>query len=108
MGQWNDENDSQTILKPEQRVKRPRLYKVLLLNDDFTPMDFVILILKRFFDKNGPQAEEIMLQVHNRGVGIAGVYPLEVAEMKALQVNQYARQSQHPLTCSIDAEEEDS
>ena len=81
------------------RPKPPALYKVLLLNDDFTPMDFVVEVLEVFFAKNREQATLIMLQVHNNGSGVCGVYPLDIAETKINQVQEHAQQSQHPLQC---------
>ena len=86
------------------RVDKPKLYKVILLNDDFTPMDFVVLVLQRFFSKNEEQATAVMLDVHQKGAGVAGVFTLEIAEMKSMQVNQFARQNQHPLKCALESE----
>lgn len=86
------------------RTKLPRKYKVLLINDDFTPMDFVVEVLQKFFNKSVDQATEIMLQVHQKGAGVAGIYTLEIAEMKAMQCNQYARLNQHPLKTTIEPE----
>ena len=87
-----------------EATKEPSLFKVMLLNDDFTPMDFVILVLKRFFGKTDEQATKIMLDVHKKGAGIAGVYTLELAEMKVMQVSQLARSQQHPLKCTLEEE----
>lgn len=87
-----------------ERVETPKMYKVLLLNDDFTPMEFVTLVLKRFFGKAEEAATKIMLDVHKKGSGLAGVYTLEMAEMKVMQVNQFARQNQHPLKCTLEQE----
>lgn len=84
------------------RVDTPKLYKVILLNDDFTPMDFVVLVLKRFFNKTDETATQIMLDVHQKGAGIAGIYTLENAEMKVMQVNQFARMNQHPLKSTME------
>lgn len=86
------------------RVETPRLYKVVLLNDDFTPMDFVVLVIKRFFVKTDEEATKIMLDVHQQGAGLAGIFSLEAAEMKVMQVNQFARQNQHPLKCTMEPE----
>ncbi len=83
------------------RVETPKMYSVILLNDDYTPMDFVILVLRRFFGKNEEEATKIMLDVHHKGSGMAGVYTLEVAEMKVMQVNQFAQMNQHPLKCTL-------
>ncbi len=84
--------------------KKPSMYKALLLNDDFTPMDFVIHVLERFFSKNRQEATEIMLQVHRRGVGVCGVYTYEVAETKINLVMDYARKNEHPLQCTMEKE----
>lgn len=86
------------------KVDTPKMYKVLLVNDDFTPMDFVVLILRRFFAKNEQEATAIMLDVHQKGAGTAGVFTLEIAEMKTMQVNQFARMNRHPLKCSVEPE----
>lgn len=82
-------------------VQMPKMYSVLLLNDDFTPMDFVILVLRRFFGHKDDSATQIMLDVHRKGAGIAGVYTLEIAEMKTMQVNQFSQMHQHPLKCTM-------
>jgi ATP-dependent Clp protease adaptor protein ClpS len=92
------------ITKPRAKTKKPSLYKVLLLNDDYTPMEFVVLVLERFFRMNREQATRIMLHVHRRGVGICGVYTYEVAETKVSEVVDYARQNQHPLQCTMEKE----
>ncbi|MCE9506716.1 MAG: ATP-dependent Clp protease adapter ClpS [Alphaproteobacteria bacterium] len=84
--------------------QKPSLYRVLLLNDDFTPMDFVVHVLERFFSKNKQEATEIMLQVHRRGVGVCGVYTYEVAETKVNLVIDYARKNEHPLQCTMEKE----
>jgi len=87
--------------KPE--LKKPRMYRVVLLNDDYTPMDFVVEVLEMFFNKNQEQATEIMLHIHTRGVGICGVYTREVAETKVMQVSEFSKQNQHPLLCDMEA-----
>lgn len=84
------------------KTKKPSMYKVLMLNDDYTPMEFVIHVLERFFSKNREEATRIMLHVHQRGVGICGVYTYEVAETKVTQVMDLARQNQHPLQCTVE------
>lgn len=94
--------DTGTITKTKPKVKKPSLYRVLLLNDDFTPMEFVVHVLERFFQKNRDQATQIMLHVHNHGVGECGVYTYEVAETKVTQVMDFARQNQHPLQCVME------
>ena len=86
----------------EPELKRPSMYKVILLNDDYTPMEFVVYVLQRFFSMSGDQATAIMLNVHQRGVGVCGVYSYEVAEAKATQVMEYARQNEHPLQLQIE------
>ncbi len=93
-------------VKTRPKVKRPSLYKVLLLNDDYTPMEFVVHVLERFFGKSNEEATRIMLHVHHKGVGICGVYTYEIAETKAGQVMDLARQHQHPLQCTIEKEGE--
>ncbi|MDB5738375.1 MAG: ATP-dependent Clp protease adapter ClpS [Sphingomonas bacterium] len=84
------------------RTKKPSLYKVLMLNDDYTPMEFVVLCLQRFFRMNIEDATRVMLHVHQKGVGVCGVFSHEVAETKATQVVDFARQNQHPLQCTIE------
>lgn len=88
--------------KTRPKTKRPPMYKVLLLNDDFTPMEFVVFVLERFFQKNQEEATRIMLHVHQKGVGICGVFTYEVAETKVTQVCEFARQNQHPLQCTME------
>lgn len=86
-------------------IKEPSFYKVLLLNDDYTPMEFVIQVLKTYFQKTPEQAEATMWQVHNKGRGLAGVYSFEVAETKAHQVQQWAQKNNHPLQCELEEDE---
>ncbi len=86
------------------RTQRPALYKVLLLNDDYTPMEFVVHVLERFFGKSREDATRIMLLVHHKGVGVCGVFTYEVAETKVAQVIEFARQNQHPLQCMMEKE----
>src|SRR5437762_1295077 len=88
----------------EEKLKTPSMYKVLLLNDDYTPMEFVVHILKKFFHKDDVTAQEIMLRVHHQGFGIAGVFTYEVAETKMNQVNGYAQKNHHPLKCQLEKE----
>lgn len=85
-------------------LERPPMYKVLLLNDDFTPMNFVVRVLEQFFQKDTEEAMRIMLAVHQNGVGICGIYPFEVAETKALQVVEFARDHEHPLQTAVEKE----
>ena len=90
------------ITKVKPKTKRPNLYRVLILNDDYTPMEFVVHVLERFFQKDREAATRIMLHVHNHGVGECGVYTFEVAETKVSQVMDFARQNQHPLQCVME------
>ena len=90
------------ITKPKAKTKRPNLYRVLILNDDYTPMDFVVLVLERFFNKDRDAATRIMLHVHQNGVGECGVFTYEVAETKVTQVMDFARKHQHPLQCVME------
>ena len=83
-------------------LKPPSMYKVILVNDDYTPMDFVIEVLQVFFRKNEQEATDIMLTIHHQGKGICGIFPFGIAETKVIQVNQFARQNQHPLLCSLE------
>lgn len=100
----DDENQTGIVTKTRPKTKKPHLYKVLLLNDDFTPMEFVVHVLERFFGKGREEATRIMLHVHQKGVGICGVYTYEVAETKVTQVMDFSRQHQHPLQCTMEKE----
>ena len=93
-----------TITRTRTKTKKPSMYKVLLLNDDYTPMEFVVYVLQRFFSKNAEDATKIMLHVHQNGVGICGVFTYEVAETKVSQVMDLARQHDHPLQCTMEKE----
>jgi ATP-dependent Clp protease adaptor protein ClpS len=90
------------ITKTKPQTKRPNLYRVLILNDDYTPMEFVVHVLERFFNKDREAATRIMLHVHNHGIGECGVYTYEVAETKVTQVMDFARKHQHPLQCVME------
>lgn len=92
------------LLKPRPKTKKPSMYKVLLLNDDYTPMEFVVHILERFFNKNRQEATDIMLHVHRRGVGVCGIFTYEVAESKVQQVMDFARTNEQPLQCTMEKE----
>jgi len=98
------EPGSDVLLKSRPKTRRPSMYKVLLLNDDFTPMDFVVHILEKFFSKTRAEATDVMLHVHRRGVGICGIYTYEVAETKVTQVMDYARANEQPLQCTMEKE----
>lgn len=91
-----------TVTRP--KTKKPSMYRVLMLNDDYTPMEFVVHVLERFFNKSPEDATKIMLNVHRRGVGICGIYPYEIAETKVTQVIDFARKHQHPLQCTLEKE----
>ena len=101
-----DNGDAGTgiVTKTRTKTKKPDLYKVLLLNDDYTPMEFVVYVLGKFFNKGHEDAMSIMLHVHHKGVGICGVYTYEVAETKVAQVTNFAQQNQHPLQCTMEKE----
>jgi ATP-dependent Clp protease adaptor protein ClpS len=86
------------------RTKPPQMYQVVLLNDDYTPMEFVVLVLEKYFAKGRDEATRIMLHVHHKGVGVCGVYPYEVAETKVTQVMDFSRQNGHPLQCTMEKE----
>jgi len=95
-------DDDVVVEETKPKIKRPPLYKVMLLNDDYTPMDFVVHILESFFGKNPEAATHIMLQVHQQGKGICGTYSREIAETKVAQVNNYSRENGHPLLCTLE------
>ena len=99
-GHENEEGLALQEAKP--RLKRPPLYKVILINDDYTPMDFVVHILEAFFSLDRETATRIMLEVHTRGKGVCGIYTHEIAETKVAQVNSYSREHQHPLLCTME------
>lgn len=99
-----EEDDTGLMLKTRPKTKKPAMYKVLLLNDDYTPMEFVVHVLERFFSKNRQEATDIMLHVHRRGVGICGVFTYEIAETKVAQVMDFARANEQPLQCTMEKE----
>jgi ATP-dependent Clp protease adaptor protein ClpS len=101
---YREDGNTGVVTRTAPKTKKPSLYKVLLLNDDFTPMEFVVLILERFFSKGREEATRIMLHVHQKGVGVCGVYTFEVAETKVTQVMDFARKHQHPLQCTMEKE----
>ena len=92
------------LLDTKPKTKKPSMYNVLLLNDDYTPMEFVIEVLEKFFQKNREAATEVMLHVHQRGVGVCGIYAYDLAETKAMQVMNYARKYEHPLQVQLEKE----
>jgi len=94
--------DTGIATKTRTKTKKPSMYKVLMLNDDYTPMEFVVMVIEQFFSKSNDEAIQIMLHVHQKGVGICGVFTYEVAETKVTQVMDYARKNQHPLQCTLE------
>ncbi len=96
------EGEGLALEEAKPKLKKPPLYKVVLLNDDYTPMDFVVSVLELFFSKPRDQATRIMLQVHTQGKGVCGVFSREIAETKVHQVNTFARENQHPLMCTLE------
>jgi ATP-dependent Clp protease adaptor protein ClpS len=102
---WDDpERETGVATKTRPETKKPSLYRVLLLNDDYTPMEFVVFVLERFFNKTRGEAQRIMLHVHQHGVGVCGVFTYEVAETKVAQVMDLARRNEHPLQCTMEKE----
>ena len=105
-GDRKNKTDGQVgvVTKTRPKTKKPSMYKVLMLNDDYTPMEFVVHVLQLYFGKGRDEATQIMLHVHQRGVGVCGVYTYEVAETKVAQVMEHARRHQHPLQCTLEKE----
>lgn len=101
-GEGEDEGQTGLLLKARPKTKKPSMYKVLLLNDDYTPMEFVVRVLEKFFNKNKQEATDIMLHVHRRGVGVCGIFTYEVAESKVQQVMDFARANEQPLQCTME------
>ena len=100
----NDDDDTLLLERTRPKLKKPPLFKVVLLNDDYTPMEFVVHVLEKFFGKNRSDATRIMLHVHQRGVGVCGVFTYEVAESKVNTVIDFSRKHQHPLQCTLEKE----
>ena len=100
--QEEDQRQGLLVEEAKPRIKKPPLYKVVLLNDDYTPMEFVVEVLETFFYLDRTKATQIMLHVHTRGKGVCGVFTYEIAETKAAQVNDYSRKHQHPLLCTLE------
>lgn len=103
-GNSDDDSDVNVVLDVRPKTQKPPLYKVLLLNDDYTPMEFVVHILERFFGMTHAQSFEIMLTVHKKGLAVVGVFSHEIAETKVAQVMDFARRHQHPLQCTMEKE----
>ncbi len=97
-----EDNDQGVAVKSRTKTKKPSMYRVLMLNDDYTPMEFVIHVLENFFNKSHEEATQVMLHVHQKGVGVCGVYTYEIAETKVNQTMDLAQQNQHPLQCTIE------
>jgi ATP-dependent Clp protease adaptor protein ClpS len=100
----DNEHDGEVLTESETRLEKPKLYKVVLHNDDFTTMEFVVFILKQVFMRSDIEAWTIMLKVHHEGIGIAGVYPLDVAQMKAEKAMNLSRAHEYPLLCTVEEE----
>jgi ATP-dependent Clp protease adaptor protein ClpS len=103
-GGGNGDPRTGVVIKTRPKTKKPSMYKVLMLNDDYTPMEFVVHVLQRFFNKTAEEATRIMLHVHQKGVGVCGVFTFEVAETKVTQTMDLARKNQHPLQCTLEKE----
>ena len=103
-GSGSDQESGIATAKVKPKVARPPLYKVVLINDDYTPMDFVVDVLRSFFSMNVEKATQIMLKVHTEGKGVCGVFSKDVAETKAAQVNDYSRECEQPLLCSVEVD----
>ena len=97
-------NDGLALQEAKPKLKRPPMYKVILLNDDYTPMEFVVHILEEFFGMDRERATHVMLNVHSQGKGICGLFTRDIAETKVSQVNDYSRQNEHPLLCTLEAD----
>ena len=100
-----DDDDTGLVTQTKVKTKKPSLYRVVILNDDYTPMEFVVFILERIFNKGSEEAYKIMLHVHNHGVGVCGIFTYEVAETKVAQVLDLARRNEHPLQCDMERED---
>ena len=96
-----ENNDSLIKTQTKEKLKKPSLYKVLILNDDYTPMEFVVYLLKSFFNKSNEEATKIMLHVHQNGIGVCGIFSYEIAETKVIQVLDTSRKNNHPLQCTM-------
>lgn len=104
VGDYTEGQGSVMLAEPKVKTKRPPMYKVILLNDDYTPMDFVVMVLEQIFRKNHADALNVMLEVHQKGAGLAGIYTRDVAETKVDQVIEYARINDYPLQCTLESD----
>jgi ATP-dependent Clp protease adaptor protein ClpS len=107
-GQTSNDDSSVAVQPAEPKLKRPSLYRVVIMNDDYTPMEFVVHILEQFFAMGREKATQVMLAVHTQGKGVCGVYTKDIAETKAALVNDYSRENQHPLLCEVEEIDGDS
>ena len=98
-------SDDLAVKEAPPKVKKPKMYRVIMLNDDYTPMEFVVHVLETFFSMDRQMATRVMLEVHTKGKGVCGIFPYDLAETKASQVTEYARQNEHPLICTVETEE---
>ncbi|MGO3345294.1 MAG: ATP-dependent Clp protease adapter ClpS [Marinomonas sp.] len=99
----DESGHSNIAIAPEEtELKPPSMYQVVLFNDDFTPMDFVVFVLQRFFSMDGDKANKVMLEVHQKGKGVCGIYPFDIAETKVAMVQQFVEQNEHPLMCDLE------
>ena len=98
-------SDDLAVKEAPPKVKKPKMYRVIMLNDDYTPMEFVVHVLETFFSMDRQMATRVMLEVHTKGKGVCGIFPYDLAETKASQVIEYARQNEHPLICTVETEE---
>ena len=98
-------SDDLAVKEAPPKVKKPKMYRVIMLNDDYTPMEFVVHVLETFFSMDRQMATRVMIEVHTKGKGVCGIFPYDLAETKASQVIEYARQNEHPLICTVETEE---
>jgi ATP-dependent Clp protease adaptor protein ClpS len=105
--QGYDHGDHLLVEETRPAIKKPPLYRVIMLNDDYTPMEFVVHVLEHFFSMNREKATQVMLQVHTEGTAVCGIYTKDIAETKAAQVNHFAQDNEHPLLCEIDPMEDE-
>ena len=98
-------SDDLAVKEAPPKVKKPKMYRVIMLNDDYTPIEFVVHVLETFFSMDRQMATKVMLEVHTKGKGVCGIFPYDLAETKASQVIEYARQNEHPLICTVETEE---
>jgi len=101
----NGQSGDLAVKEAPPKLKKPKMYRVIMLNDDYTPMEFVVHVLESFFSMDRQMATRVMLEVHTKGKGICGIFPYDLAETKASQVVEYARQNEHPLICTVETEE---